>query len=316
MQAQPDRQTTDTTVLAHLSDPHLPLPGGTPPTAVLNKRLLGLLSWYTKRRKRYLPETLEALVEDMKAHAPDWIALTGDLTNLGLETEFRQARRWLDRVADPEQLMLVPGNHEATVPGAWEHGAPYWEPFWRGDDAPDETVDNAFPVLRRRGPLALIGLSSVIASPAGFAVGRVGDAQRQRLVKLLRQTRTEGLCRVLLLHHPLIQGTVRHRKRLIDGPELTALLADEGVELVLHGHGHVSHRKDLETRDGIAPVIGVPSASSVHGELAAYQLYRFSPTPEGWELESSTRRLCAPGDGFETGATVTQSLPREHAGGH
>lgn len=316
MQAQPDRQTQNTTVLAHLSDPHLPLPTGISPTAVLNKRLLGLLSWYTKRHKRYLPETLDALVDDLKAHSPDWITLTGDLTNLGLESEFRQARRWLDQTADPEQLMLVPGNHDATVSGAWEHGAPYWEPFWRGDDAPDEDVDRAFPVLRRRGNLALIGVSSVIASPAGFAVGRVGEAQRERLRELLRRTRAEGLCRVLLLHHPLIEGTVSRRKRLIDGPELTALLAEEGVELVLHGHGHRSHRKDLETTDGIAPVIGVPSASSVHGELAAYHLYRISPTREGWELESAARRLSADGHGFETGATVTQSLPREHARGH
>jgi 3',5'-cyclic AMP phosphodiesterase CpdA len=318
MQADSNIQDKDTTVLAHLSDPHLPLPGGISPAALFNKRLLGLLSWYTKRRKRYRRETLEGLVRDMKAQAPDWITVTGDLTNLGLESEFRQARRWLDQVAAPEQLMLVPGNHDASVRGAWESGAMYWEPFWRGDDAAQEIsgtdVTEAFPVLRRRGQLALIGVSSAAASPAGFATGHVGETQRARLAELLRHTRALGLFRVLLIHHPLIEGTVSRRKRLLDGPELTELLAAEGVELVIHGHGHVSHRKELETRDGPAPVIGVPSASSMHGELAAYHLYRITRTSGGWELESTARRIRGDDLEFETAATASQSILRTHAG--
>jgi len=313
---QPPRHPEDTssTVLAHLSDPHLPLPAGVPPTAVLNKRLLGLLSWYTKRHKRYLPETLDRLVADLHAQAPDWITVTGDLTNLGLESEYRQARAWLDRLADPARVMIVPGNHDATVPGAWEQGAAHWAPYWQGDatDAAVDDVDNAFPVLRRRGPLALIGLSSAVASPAGLAVGRVGAAQRERLVQLLRSTRAEGLFRVLLIHHPLIEGTVSRRKRLVDSAELQALLVAEGIELVIHGHGHESHHQALETRDGRAPVIGVPSASSVHGELAAYHLYRITRAGRGWELELTARRV-GMDHRVETSTCTTQSIERAHA---
>lgn len=308
----PDFTHTTSTVLAQLSDPHLPLPVRIPPTELFNKRLLGLLSWYTRRRYRYRPETLAALVADLRAQAPDWITVSGDLTNLGLESEFRRARQWLDRLAAPERLLVIPGNHDATVPGAWERGAPHWEPYWRGD-APHSGSATAFPVLRRRGPLALIGLSTAIASPPGRAVGEVGAAQRERLAGVLRQTRSEGLCRVLILHHPLLAGTVKPRKRLLDSEALCALLAAEGVELVIHGHGHRSHHLQLETRDGSAPVIGVPSASSARDEYAAYHLYRIESAADGWTLELEVRRW-RPQDGrVESAERISRTLPRVHA---
>ena len=309
----PDSSSPQTVVLAQLSDPHLPLPARIPLTEVFNKRLLGLLSWYTKRRHRYRPETLAALVADLTTQTPDWITISGDLTNLGLESEFRQARDWLERLAAPERLLVVPGNHDATVAGAWPCGAPYWEPWWRGDAEPGEDLEAAFPVLRRRGPLALIGLSTAIASPAGRAVGEVGEPQRRRLAALLRRTREAGLCRVLILHHPLLEGTVRARKRLLDSEALCAVLATEGVELVIHGHGHRSHHLQLDTFDGPAPVIGVPSASSATEEYAAYHLYRIRPSADGWALELEVRRW-QPQDGrVETAECIHHALPRAHA---
>lgn len=275
-------------VLAHLSDPHLPLPAGLPPLALLNKRLLSLLSWHRKRHRLHRPETLARLIEDLHDHAPDHIAVTGDLTNLGLDIEYRRARAWLESLGAPGQVTVIPGNHDALVAGAWDQGAAQWRPFWQGDET---TARDAFPTLRRRGPLALIAVSSAIASRPGLAVGEVGDAQRDRLAAHLRLAREAHLCRVVLIHHPPLDGTVSHRKRLRDAVALRALLAREGVELVLHGHSHRSHHQMLQTRDGAAPVIGVPSASSMHPEAAAYHLYRIAPTLKGWQVTLTARRL-------------------------
>ncbi|WP_297774674.1 metallophosphoesterase [uncultured Roseovarius sp.] len=309
----PESNTPAGVTLAHISDPHLPLPVKVPLREVLNKRLLGLLSWRTKRHRRHRPEILARLVADMQGHAPDLIMVSGDLTNLGLESEYRAARHWLDALGDASRVMTIPGNHEALVAGAWDKGAAQWQPYWQGDavsGAPD--LSRAFPVLRRRGALALIGVSSAVVSPLGFAVGEVGAAQRERLAALLRQTREEGLFRLLMIHHPPLPGTVSPRKHLRDHAEFCALLEREGVELVLHGHSHRSHHQMLPTCDGPAPVIGVPSASSMHHEPAAYHLYRIAPGHGGWQVTLRARRLGSD-QTIEAGRCESLAISRRHA---
>jgi 3',5'-cyclic AMP phosphodiesterase CpdA len=104
--------------LAHLSDPHLgPLPD--PKLLQLfSKRLLGYLNWQRNRSKFMGGNHLEQLVEDMKAQAPDHIAVTGDLVNIALPLEISGARAWLDELGAPDQVSVVPGNHDAYVRGA------------------------------------------------------------------------------------------------------------------------------------------------------------------------------------------------------
>ena len=301
------------TVLAHLSDPHLPLTGGLHPSLRSGKRLLSLLSWRLRRYRRHRAETLAALVADLQDHAPDWIAVTGDLTNLGLPAEYRRARAWLDTLGRAERVMVIPGNHDALVPGAWAAEAARWRPYWQGDDAAAAgDAAGAFPVLRRRGPLALIGMSSAIASPVGFATGAVGAAQLARLGPILRDTRAAGLCRVLMIHHPPLEGMVTRRKQLVDGAALREVLAREGVELVLHGHSHRSHFETLQTSGGAAPVIGVPSASSMHHEPAAYHLYRVTPAAAGWTVVVGVRCM-GPDGAVGTGRDISLPVARAHA---
>ena len=305
MRTSPERGT----LLAHLSDVHLPLPIPLPETvdwsALFNKRVLSLLSWRRKRQFVHRAEVLARLVDDLRVAAPDWVAVTGDLTNLGLPCEYERARRWLDALGDPSRVMVIPGNHDALVRGAWEAGAEAWRPYWQGDDG------GGFPWLRRRGGLALIGVSSAVATAPLRATGRVGATQLDRLALLLAETRAEGLCRVVMVHHPPLDGTVRARKRLVDAPALRAVLVRAGVEMVLHGHSHRSHHQVLETSDGSALVIGVPSASATHPEAAAYNLCHITPAPSGWRIDLTSRRVAR--EGMETSHSATHHLDRAHA---
>lgn len=312
-QGRSDPETCGALTLAHLSDPHLPLPAPVPWQNVLNKRALSLLSWHRKRRHHHRPEILASLIADLKTHHPDMIAVTGDLTNLGLAQEYRAARLWLESLGEPGRVMVIPGNHEALIAGAWEAGAPEWRPYWQGDDASQgASLPDAFPALRRRGGLALISLSSAIATAPALASGAVGAGQLARLTPMLRAARDAGLCRVLMIHHPPLDGTVSARKALRDGAALRAVLQAEGVELVLHGHSHRSHHQTLETRDGTVPIIGVPSASSRHPEAAAYHLYHIHPIAGGWEIDVAARRLGPAGE-MEPGLRTRLTLPRAHA---
>ena len=104
--------------LAHLSDPHLaPLPWPNP-LELLSKRGLGYINWQRKRRPIHRPEVLAALVADLKRQAPDHIAVTGDLVNLSLGSEFGPALAWLETLGSSRDVTAVPGNHDAYVRAA------------------------------------------------------------------------------------------------------------------------------------------------------------------------------------------------------
>src|SRR5262245_21702804 len=244
--------------LAHLSDPHLaPLP--TPRLADLaSKRILGYLHWRRTRHRIHRAERLDLLVGDLKAQAPDHIAVTGDLVNIALAAEFPQARAWLDRLGPPRDVTLVPGNHDAYVRAALALHAPHWDDFMRGDDTAAFAAQ--FPFVRRRGPLAIIGLSTAVPTAPFMASGRLGTTQIGRLEELL--TRLAGHFRVVLIHHPPGRTRSGRLKRLTDAAALRAALARHSAELVLHGHDHVDALDWLEGPRGPIAALGVPSASA------------------------------------------------------
>src|SRR6201996_1714814 len=121
--------------LAHLSDPHLPPLPRARLSELAGKRALGYLNWTRNRQKYYRREVLDALVADMKAQAPDHIAVTGDLVNLALEAEFAPAQAWLKSVGPPEQVSIVPGNHDAYVRATAPRFAQTFASYLVGDAA-------------------------------------------------------------------------------------------------------------------------------------------------------------------------------------
>ena len=278
-------------VLAHLSDPHLP------PLPVLSlreftgKRALGYLNWKRNRHAIHRREVLDMLVADLKAQHPDHIAITGDLVNLALEAEFAPARAWLQSVGTSDQVTVVPGNHDAYVRATRHHFAKTFGDFMRGDaDAATDTV--SIPLLRRRGPLALIGVSTAVPTAPLLATGRLGPVQLDALDRILTNLSVEQVFRVLLIHHPL-RSQSRH-KRLTDSAALLALLKRRGVELILHGHDHVHSTMWFDGPRSRIPAIGVPSASSIaHGRYpaAAYNLFSIERETDGWRCEHRVRGI-------------------------
>lgn len=274
--------------LAHLSDPHLPIPAGAlrPLTQFTGKRLLAYLAWLRKRRGNVVRP--EALLADLDAHAADHVAVTGDLTNLALPGEFAAARDWLARLGPPERATVVPGNHDATAPVPWEQGAGHWRP-WMADDGA-AAAGPRFPFLRRRGPVALIGLNSAVPTPPGSAAGRLGGGQLARLPALLDAAGREGLFRVVLVHHPPFRGAGRPWRALRDRAALREALARSGAELVLHGHEHAALRAVVEGPAGPIPVLGAPHARRAVGEAAGWLLHRIGRDGEGgWRLDTAAR---------------------------
>lgn len=276
--------------LAHLSDLHI----GPPPRAtlrtLLGKRALGYLSWHVRKHRIHRAELLSALRRDLLAIAPDHIAITGDLVNVALPAEFVQAAEWLRKLGPAAHVSVVPGNHEAYAAVPFEESVAHWADYMSSDDAGRR---GGFPYLHRRGPLALIGLSTACVSPPGFATGRLGAGQLQALDRLLAKLAETECCRVLLLHHPPLEAVTSRRRRLIDAAALREVVARRGAELILHGHEHVPSRATLKGQKHPVPVVGVPSASSGDprpGRQGQYKIHTVEKTADGWSLQVQTRR--------------------------
>jgi 3',5'-cyclic AMP phosphodiesterase CpdA len=307
---------------AHLSDPHLTSPAGLPARAWLGKPALGYLSWRLRRRARHRAHVLAALLRDLESIGPDHAVVTGDLTTLGLPGELDEAWRWLRSVGPPARLTVVPGNHDAYTATAVPAMLARWAPYLGSDDGDASSQPGAparFPSVRVRGPVAFLGICSAHPSAPLLATGKVGADQLRGLAQALTDTRARGLFRVVLVHHPVLPGTVRWRKRLTDAGALCDVLARDGAELVLHGHGHRSAFGYLEVRAGSEagtgagdsppiPVIGVSSASAVSTEpeqAARYHLYQVTRQAGEWALTLRVR-----GYSPASGSFVAEGAPR------
>ncbi|MEM8552722.1 MAG: metallophosphoesterase [Pseudomonadota bacterium] len=241
--------------IAHLSDIHL---GPVPSPAIgalISKRVFGYVNWKRNRAGALGSRILDAAVADIAAQGADHVCVSGDLTNISLDDEFENARRWLARLGAPDEVSVVPGNHDAYVPGAARRALAAWAPYAAGDSG-----RAGFPYLRRRGEVAIIGISSAVATPPFSARGRVGTEQLKRLAAML--DRADDAHKVVMVHHPPLYAAAPFRRRLADANHLCDVLAEGAADIVLHGHNHAPSLDFLETVRGSAAIVGVPSASS------------------------------------------------------
>lgn len=294
--------------LAHLSDPHLHLSlAAVPRSAWLGKRALSGLSWARGRKDLQRPEVLAAAIADIKAHAPDHIAITGDVTNFSLPVEFENAAAWFASLGDPQSITVIPGNHDALVPVPHAEGWAHWQPWMQGDDG------SALPYLRIRNSAALIGLSSAVPTAPGMASGTLGRAQLQWLGEQLPLLKARGLFRIVMLHHPPADDVVPTRKALTDRHALRAVLAAHGAELVLHGHSRDARFDPLPGPGGLIASFGLPSISAIPNpkdEGARWHFLEITPLASDWRLVVTVRVINAAQTGFETAARYTLNVAR------
>jgi 3',5'-cyclic AMP phosphodiesterase CpdA len=273
--------------IAHISDLHVLALEGAIPFRLLNKRATGYANLKFRRKHRHKSDLVRAIVAHLAAVGVDHLVITGDVSNLALETEFAAVRRILDAVGlPPSAISIVPGNHDVYTRGAArdQRFYRYFEPFLVSD-LPQHRVSHAggmFPVVKLRGPAAFIGLSTALPRLPFVAAGRLGDAQLDKLELILQSPEVRARTPVILLHHPLhnpLTWIKAHLEGLDDAARLSRTLGGIERGLLLHGHLHRRvHRKHL-TSTGHIDVIGATSASLVHESperMAGFNLYEVS----------------------------------------
>jgi 3',5'-cyclic AMP phosphodiesterase CpdA len=248
--------------LAHLTDPHFRSFRGARLRDFLGKRAVGGLNLVLVRWRKHRNRLLGAMLEDLRSRRIDHLAITGDLGNLSLESEWQMAVQWIEGsgLGAPE-VTVIPGNHDAYVHDVVRAGS-FERAFAAYQRAELRVPGESYPFVRVRGEIALIGVNTCVPTGDLHAWGRIGEAQLARLEPLMTAPELAGKLRVLLLHHPPVAHRPPENRNLRDRAALCALLARTGAELVLHGHDHRDELAELEGPSGLRiAVVGVGSAS-------------------------------------------------------
>jgi 3',5'-cyclic AMP phosphodiesterase CpdA len=269
--------------IAHLSDTHVLSPTGVEWRRVLfNKRITGHANLMLRRGRVYRREYLDAVVEAAAAQA-DHVVVTGDITNLALESEFDEALALFSDVARRVEATVVPGNHDIYLPSIHrERRFPHHFGSFLESDLPQYAIDlpaGRFPCVKLRGPTAIIALSSAVPRPPFVSAGYVGAAQLEALAALLDHPDVRRRLPVVLVHHPPINSGLRIarlRDGLVDSAALRRTLGGLARGLVLYGHIHRRMRCQLRTAAGSLDLVAASGAALDHPHeavRAGFNLY-------------------------------------------
>ena len=91
-----------------MTDPHFRGLAGARPGDFAGKRAIGFVNLVVNRGRKHKAELLAALLDDLRAHPVDHLAVTGDLSNVALEGEWRAALRWLRGQGPHRTILAVP----------------------------------------------------------------------------------------------------------------------------------------------------------------------------------------------------------------
>ncbi|MBC7976176.1 MAG: metallophosphoesterase, partial [Myxococcales bacterium] len=146
----------------------------------------------------------------------------------------------------------------------------------------DAGFGEPWPLVRIRGPIAIIGLSTSLTTPWFTAYGRLGDGQLARLRRVLLDPRLAGKVRVVAIHHPPAGKRAESKIRgLRDHAAFAKVIAEAGADLIVHGHEHRDMTEMLAGPHGPVPVRGVASGTYSHNKPERTARYRIFEITDG-----------------------------------
>lgn len=273
--------------LAHFSDLHLLSLEGVGVRRFLNKRITGFMMLKMHRSTAHQPFAVRAVADEVKQSRVDHVCITGDLTNLALESEFDMVRHFLevDLGLSPKEVSVIPGNHDVYTRGsASKRRFEQYFAKYIVSDLPQFGVEHfgaRYPYVKMRGPLAIIGMSTAVPRGPLMAAGKFGSAQIDQLAKILEHPDVASRGKVILQHHPahnLRNRVIAYLEGLHDSKHMLKTLKKLEHGLIMHGHSHIRVHRTVPTEVGQIDVVGATSASllSSHPHRhSGFNLYEF-----------------------------------------
>ncbi len=161
---------------------------------------------------------VEKTVAKVKELKPDFVVLTGDIVELGIEEHWAYYEPLLKTPFASLKLYPITGNHETA---------------WSGLEGKNLYRKHAGETRYSftQGDWQFVALDSAVHNQHH---GHIGEEQLAWLAKELAQSKAPH--KVVLMHHPPFRE--KWTRYIDDEAELYSIMRAQGVRLVLSGHGH------------------------------------------------------------------------------
>jgi 3',5'-cyclic-AMP phosphodiesterase len=174
---------------------------------------------------QFMGDLLERAIMEINELAPDVVVISGDLTDAGFKGQYQDARRYVDKIAC-DDLIIIPGNHDARNVGYIHF---------------EELFGERYTVRHRDG----VSIVAVDSSEPDLDHGTIGRGRYPWIIECFSEPAD---FRIFVMHHHLlpIPGTGRERNIVHDAGDTLECLVHAGVDLVLSGHKHVPYAWKIE----------------------------------------------------------------------
>jgi 3',5'-cyclic AMP phosphodiesterase CpdA len=214
------------------------------------------------------PDLVAGLIESVNRLSPDLVAISGDLTQRARNSQFEDARGFIEALNAP--VLCVPGNHDVPLDNMFMRLLMPWRRYrrWIGKDLEPQVSDDE---------MLVVGINTV--NPLAWQQGWFSPDDIERVRAALKEK--AGRVAVIVVHHPLEQRP-EDEKRLMRGAERALdALAGCGADIVLSGHLHNWHAGAFVHREGRATILqvhaGTGLSTRLRGEENDFNLLTLTP---------------------------------------
>ncbi len=202
-----------------------------------NKRIIGGLNLLLNRSQEYKIEFVEKLINDVNKQNLDILVITGDITNLASDSEFKRAKELIEKFdIKDENIIIIPGNHDNYIKSSYQKKL--FEKYMSKWIKSTKEKSEVWPIIKKQDDILIFGFSSSIPSCPLCSAGKIS---KEQLIKFKEVTDKNKDCfKIAMLHHhlPKLSKLKQFSEGLRNREEVLSYLSEADIDMVLHGHKH------------------------------------------------------------------------------